>query len=156
MRWTFVLNRWSMRLACSKRPIRQKRGHGVEITEVKVRLWDDKRLRALVTIVFENCFVVRNIKVIEGRDERLFVAMPSRRQADGTYVDIAHPITREFRQIMETRILDAYLEEREMSGEDQGYDGRDEDWVEEEEMDAPVAGPPPGDHTPPRRGSPRR
>ena len=102
----------------------------MEITEVKVRLWDDKRLRALVTIVFEDCFVVRNIKVIEGRDQKLFVAMPSRRQADGSYVDIAHPITREFRRSMETRILDTYLEELEMAGkEDEVYEG-EETWEE--------------------------
>jgi stage V sporulation protein G len=108
----------------------------MEITEVKVRLWDDKRLRALVTIVFEDCFVVRNIKVIEGRDQKLFVAMPSRRQADGTYVDIAHPITRDFRRSMETRILDTYLEELEMAGkEDEALDA-EETWEEEE--DAPV------------------
>ena len=109
----------------------------MEITEVKVRLWDDKRLRALVTIVFEDCFVVRNIKVIEGRDQKLFVAMPSRRQADGTYVDIAHPITREFRRGMETRILDTYLEELELAGkEDEALDP-EETW-EEGDADAPV------------------
>ena len=104
----------------------------MEITEVKVRLWDDKRLRALVTIVFDDCFVVRNIKVIEGRDQKLFVAMPSRRQADGTYVDIAHPITRDFRRQMETTILNAFMEERELSGDDAEYEG-DEDEVWEEE-----------------------
>ena len=109
----------------------------MEITEVKVRLWDDKRLRALVTIVFEDCFVVRNIKVIEGRDQRLFVAMPSRRQADGSYVDIAHPITRDFRRIMETRILDSYLEELEMAGkEDEALDA--EDTWEEGDQEAPA------------------
>jgi stage V sporulation protein G len=109
----------------------------MEITEVKVRLWDDKRLRALVTIVFEDCFVVRNIKVIEGRDQKLFVAMPSRRQADGSYVDIAHPITREFRRSMETRILDTYLEELEIAGkEDEAFD-QEETW-EEGAADAPV------------------
>lgn len=109
----------------------------MEITEVKVRLWDDKRLRALVTIVFEDCFVVRNIKVIEGRDQKLFVAMPSRRQPDGTYVDIAHPITREFRQQIETTILSAYLEERELleDGEyEDEYDG--EEWEEREQQQA--------------------
>jgi stage V sporulation protein G len=104
----------------------------MEITEVKVRLWDDKRLRALVTIVFDDCFVVRNIKVIEGRDQKLFVAMPSRRQADGTYVDIAHPITREFRRSMESTILSAFLEERELSGEVAEYDVEDDDEDEEE------------------------
>ena len=103
----------------------------MEITEVKVRLWDDKRLRALVTIVFEDCFVVRNIKVIEGRDQKLFVAMPSRRQSDGTYVDIAHPITREFRHQMETTILNTYLEERDLAETDAEYDGEDE-WEEED------------------------
>jgi stage V sporulation protein G len=89
----------------------------MEITEVKVRLWNDQRLRALVTVVFEDCFVVRNIKVIEGRDNKLFVAMPSRRMPDGRYGDIAHPITRAFRQKMETTIIGAYLKEVERSGE---------------------------------------
>lgn len=108
----------------------------MEITEVKVRLWDDKRLRALVTIVFEDCFVVRNIKVIEGRDQRLFVAMPSRRQADGSYVDIAHPITRDFRRIMETRILDSYLEELEVAGKEDEVLDTEETW-EEGDQEAP-------------------
>lgn len=116
---------------------RIKRGGKVmEITEVKVRLWDDKRLRALVTIVFDDCFVVRNIKVIEGRDQKLFVAMPSRRQADGTYVDIAHPITRDFRRQMETTILNAFMEERELAGEDAEYEGEDDEvWEEEEDSE---------------------
>jgi stage V sporulation protein G len=83
----------------------------MEITEVKVRLWSDQRLRALVTVVFDDSFVVRNIKVIEGRDGKLFVAMPSRRMSDGRYGDIAHPITRDFRRQMESSILGAYLEE---------------------------------------------
>jgi len=111
----------------------------MEITEVKVRLWDDKRLRALVTIVFDDCFVVRNIKVIEGRDQKLFVAMPSRRQADGTYVDIAHPITRDFRRQMETTILNAFMEERELAGDDADYEG-DEDGVWEEDSEVGMDG----------------
>jgi stage V sporulation protein G len=120
----------------------------MEITEVKVRLWDDKRLRALVTIVFENCFVVRNIKVIEGRDERLFVAMPSRRLSNGTYSDLAHPITREFRHQMESIILSAYLEERELAEKDPEYAKR----VGPRERDEPEDSPTP--HEP--RPEPRR
>ena len=124
----------------------------MEITEVKVRLWDDKRLRALVTIVFDDCFVVRNIKVIEGRDQKLFVAMPSRRQPDGTYVDIAHPITRDFRRAMESTILNAYLEEREIQGEEAEYETVDEDdeeyWEEDEAGTAPLEQH--QDATPPR------
>lgn len=104
----------------------------MEITEVKVRLWDDKRLRALVTIVFDDCFVVRNIKVIEGRDQKLFVAMPSRRQSDGKYVDIAHPITRDFRHHMETVILNAYLEEQDQAEADGEYEELEE-WEEDGE-----------------------
>jgi stage V sporulation protein G len=111
----------------------------MDITEVKVRLWDDKRLRALVTIVFEDCFVVRNIKVIEGRDAKLFVAMPSRRQPDGNYIDIAHPITREFRRKMEATILKAYDDERDFAEENGDYaDDGSEVWSEEME-NAPSA-----------------
>lgn len=98
----------------------RKGGDAMEITEVKVRLWDDQRLRALVTVVFDDCFVVRNIKVIEGRDNKLFVAMPSRRLNDGRYADIAHPITRDFRHQMESAILSAFLEERELAEKSPG------------------------------------
>jgi stage V sporulation protein G len=93
----------------------------MDITEVKVRLWRDQRLRALVTVVFDDCFVVRNIKVIEGRDRKLFVAMPSRKMPDGRYGDIAHPITRSFRHEMETTILGAYLEECKVAQRDPAY-----------------------------------
>ena len=122
----------------------------MEITEVKVRLWDDQRLRALVTIVFEDCFVVRNIKVIEGRDRKLFVAMPSRRQADGTYVDIAHPITRDFRRQMENTILEAYIEERDMERDEEFAEDGD-DWEEEEAEGEPTAQEAEG-AAPPARG----
>jgi stage V sporulation protein G len=90
----------------------------MKITEHKVRLWNDQRLQALITVVFDDCFVVRNIKVIEGREGKLFVAMPSRRLPDGKYVDIAHPINRDFRAYLEQTILDAYREERRLHDED--------------------------------------
>ncbi len=81
----------------------------MEITEVKVfpvRKGDDK-LKAFVTITLDGCFVVRDLKVIQGHTG-LFVAMPSRRKQDGTYVDIAHPLNQETREQMEAMILDAY------------------------------------------------
>ena len=109
----------------------------MEITEVKVRLWDDQRLRALVTVVFDDCFVVRNIKVIEGRDNKLFVAMPSRRLNDGRYADIAHPITRDFRHVMETAILSAFLEERELDRNRPERSRRRRD-VYEEDLEAEI------------------
>ena len=90
----------------------------MEITEVRIKLMEsaEDRLRGFCSITFDDCFVVRNIKVIEGRDNKLFVAMPSRRMPDGRYGDIAHPITRAFRHQMETTIIGAYLEEVERSG----------------------------------------
>ena len=83
----------------------------MKITELKVRLWDDHRLRALVTIVFDDSFAVRNIKVIESRDGRYIVAMPSRRLNDGRFVDLAHPINHEFRKYVEDKVLAAFREE---------------------------------------------
>jgi len=115
----------------------------MEITEVKVRLWDDKRLRALVTVVFDNCFVVRNIKVIEGRDEKLFVAMPSRRMPNGTYSDLAHPINREFRHEMESKILNAYLEELDLSRDDPDYVRRSTNHHEDDGDDPDTVPPEP-------------
>lgn len=116
----------------------------MRITERKVRLWDDQRLRALVTVVFEDEFVVRNIKIIEGRGRRLFVAMPSRRLPDSTHVDVAHPITREFREYVEKTILAAYWEERNLYEKDpeayllthrHGPEDDYESWEEEPESE---------------------
>lgn len=126
----------------------------MEITEVRVFLKDDedKKLKAYVTVTFDNAFVVRNIKVIEG-SSGLFIAMPSRRikqpcpkcnfknelrskfcnQCGGQlpvnvqplssednrqaeHKDIAHPITQNFREQLQKKILDAYQKEKAGSG----------------------------------------
>ena len=63
----------------------------MEITEVRIALINESKLRAFVSITFDNCFVVRGIKVIQG-PEGLFVSMPSRRTSRGTFQDSAHPI----------------------------------------------------------------
>lgn len=84
----------------------------MEVTEVRVFLAaeDDDRLKAYVTVTFDNCFVVRDLKVIDG-NTGLFVAMPSKKRKDGTYKDIAHPIHSDFRQELENIILQKYEEE---------------------------------------------
>src|SRR6476620_12623468 len=82
----------------------------MEITEVKVFPVDEEKLKAYITIVFDNCFVVRDLKIISGT-AGLFVAMPSKRRKDGTFKDIAHPLNQGTRASMEKRILDAYLDE---------------------------------------------
>ncbi len=82
----------------------------MEITEVRMSLRDEDRLKAFVSITLDNCFVVRGIKIIKGNNG-LFVAMPCRRKPDGTFQDLAHPINAETRQWMEGLILSQYAEE---------------------------------------------
>ena len=82
----------------------------MEITEVKVFPVDEEKLKAYITIVIDNCFVVRDLKIISGT-AGLFVAMPSKRRKDGTFKDIAHPLNQSTREVIEKKILDAYLSE---------------------------------------------
>ncbi len=91
----------------------------MEITEVKVFPVYEDKLKAYITIVLDNCFVVRDLKVISGAGG-LFVAMPSKRRKDGVYKDIAHPLNQQTRTDMEKRILEAYLEEIRRLGEEGG------------------------------------
>ena len=125
----------------------------MEITEIRIfpKEGQDKKLKAYTTVTFDNAFVVRNIKVIQGTNG-LFIAMPSRKmknpcpkcsfknevgsrycnqcaaelpsrdQSDGghdaktEHRDIAHPITQQFRDMLQTRILDAYQSEVQRQG----------------------------------------
>ncbi len=82
----------------------------MEITEVKVFPVNEEKLKAYITIVLDNCFVVRDLKIIGG-NAGLFVAMPSKRRKDGAFKDIAHPLNQETRTVMEKKILEAYLAE---------------------------------------------
>ncbi|MGH7495051.1 MAG: septation regulator SpoVG [bacterium] len=82
----------------------------MEITEITVSIRDEDKLKAFVNVTFDNCFVVRGMKVIKGATG-YFVSMPSRKMNDGTYRDIAHPITNEFRDKIEKAILRQYQEE---------------------------------------------
>jgi len=78
------------------------------ITDVRVRkIAKDGKMKAIVSVTFDDEFVVHDIKVIEG-DKGLFIAMPSRKTADGEYRDIAHPINSDTRQQMQDMILDEY------------------------------------------------
>ena len=82
----------------------------MKITEIRISLRDDNKLKAFASITLDNCFVIRGLKIIEGA-KGVFVAMPSRKRPDGTYQDIAHPINNETRDWMEGLIIDAYREE---------------------------------------------
>lgn len=82
----------------------------MKITEVRISLRDDDKLKAFVSITLDNCFVVRGLKIIKG-NRGMFVAMPSRKRPDGTFQDLAHPINNETRSWMEEEILTAYRQE---------------------------------------------
>jgi stage V sporulation protein G len=80
----------------------------MRITEVKVYpVKDSGRLKAYATVVFDNCFIIRDLKVIEG-DKGFFVSMPSRRRKDGSFRDIVHPLDSETRSSIENRIVEEY------------------------------------------------
>jgi len=79
----------------------------MKITEVQILPVEDAKLKAYVAIVLDDCFVVRDLKVIQGAAQ-LFVAMPSKRRKDGTFKDIAHPVNQSTREEMERQILEAY------------------------------------------------
>ena len=80
----------------------------INITDVKVRkLAEEGKMKAVVSITFDNMFVVHDIKVIEAKD-KLFVAMPSRRTPEGEFKDIAHPINAEMREILQKSIIEKY------------------------------------------------
>jgi stage V sporulation protein G len=79
----------------------------MEITEVRVFPVNEEKLRAYVTITFDQCFVIRDLKIIQGTTG-LFVSMPSKKRKDGTYRDIAHPINNETRRMIEEKIIAEY------------------------------------------------
>lgn len=84
----------------------------MEITEVWVSLQDKQRLKAFANVTFDNAFVIRGMKVIHG-NRGCFVAMPSRRRPNGSYQDVAHPVNKEMRRLIEEKVLQAYEEELE-------------------------------------------
>jgi stage V sporulation protein G len=80
----------------------------MEITEVKVfPVKDNDKLKAYASIVFDDCFVIRDLRVISGT-MGLFVAMPSRKRKDGSFRDTAHPLNMETRDKIEKSILESY------------------------------------------------
>ncbi len=82
----------------------------MDITEVRVFPVDDEKLKAFVSIILDDCFVISDIKIIHG-PKGLFVSMPSKKRKDGTFRDIAHPLNSDTRRRMEGQILERYRSE---------------------------------------------
>ena len=82
----------------------------MQITDVRVRkLSDEGKMRGIVSVTFDNAFVVHDIKIIEGQNG-LFIAMPSRKVSEGEFRDIAHPINADMRFELQDQIIKAYEE----------------------------------------------
>ena len=79
----------------------------MKITEVRIALREDDKLKAFASVTFDDCFVVRGLKIISGNGG-MFVAMPSRKKPDGSYQDIAHPINNEMRDELEQTVINEY------------------------------------------------
>ena len=82
----------------------------MDITAVKIFPATERKVKAYASIVLDDCFIVRDIKVING-DNKLFVAMPSKKMKDGSYRDTVHPLNSSTRQLIESTVLDAYQTE---------------------------------------------
>ncbi|MCK4329845.1 SpoVG family protein [candidate division WOR-3 bacterium] len=79
----------------------------MEITDVKIFPRGETKLKAFASITFDDSFRVKGLRVVEGSNG-LFVAMPSRRLPDGSFEDVAHPLTREMKDIIQDRVLEEY------------------------------------------------
>jgi stage V sporulation protein G len=97
----------------------------MEITQVKVFPVEEERLKAYVSIVLDDCFLVSDLKVIQGPNG-VFVSMPSKRKKNGEFKDVAHPLNRETRERMERRILTEYEKVRAEAPADRAEEISDE------------------------------
>jgi stage V sporulation protein G len=113
----------------------------MRVTEVKVFPVAEEKLKAFVSVVFDSCFMVNDIKVIQGRDG-LFISMPSRKKKNGRFKDVAHPLNNETRRMIEESVLAQY--ERTLDGGVAPTARRDDDAAAQ-----PAAAPeePTGEHS---------
>jgi len=89
----------------------------MQITGIKIRkITDEGKMKAIVSVTFDDAFVVHDIKVIESQG-KVFVAMPSRKTPEGEFKDIAHPINVEMRNILHQAIIDKFQEELAIAAE---------------------------------------
>jgi stage V sporulation protein G len=80
----------------------------MQVTDIKIRkFFDEGPMKAIVSVTLEDCLALHDVKVIYARD-RYFIIMPSRKNPDGTYRDIVHPINAQFRAQLEEAVIDAY------------------------------------------------
>jgi stage V sporulation protein G len=118
----------------------------MQITEVRVFPVDEEKLKAYASIVLDACFIVNDLKVIEGK-RGLFISMPSRRRKRGGYRDVAHPLNNETRRMIEEGVLAEYQRALGEAAAGVRLAPHDEDMPDEEGWHEPAAvvAPPPGE-----------
>ncbi|UCE66368.1 MAG: septation regulator SpoVG [Candidatus Zixiibacteriota bacterium] len=87
----------------------------MEITEIRLTIRNEDKLKAFANVTFDNALVIRGLKIISG-NKGLFISMPSKKRPNGTYQDIAHPINTEMRRMVENAVLEAYENEIKKAG----------------------------------------
>jgi stage V sporulation protein G len=104
----------------------------MEITEVRISLRNEEKLKAFASITLDNCLVVRGLRVINGSNG-YFVSMPSKRRRNGMYQDIFHPINNETRKLIEDKVLDAFEAELSRAEHMELYeaDGQEDTYLDE-------------------------
>jgi stage V sporulation protein G len=104
----------------------------MEITEVRISLRNEEKLKAFASITLDSCLVVRGLRVINGSNG-YFVSMPSKRRRNGMYQDIFHPINNETRKLIEDKVLDAFESELQRMENMEYYeaDGREDNDLDE-------------------------
>jgi len=80
----------------------------MKVTEVRISPAKGGKIRAFASIVVDDCFIINDLRVIEGREKQLFVTMPARKARNGQMRDIAHPLDRDTREAIEERVLEEY------------------------------------------------
>ena len=102
----------------------------MEITEVRISPAKGGKVRAFASVVFDDCFIVNDLRVIEGREGQAFVTMPGRKTRNGQMRDIAHPLNSDTREEIERRVLQEYetaLKTRVLGSRKKGGSGRSDD-----------------------------
>ena len=80
----------------------------MNVTEVRISPSRGGKVRAFASIVIDDCFIINDLRVLEGREGQLFVTMPARKSRNGQMRDVAHPLNSEVREEIETRVLEEY------------------------------------------------
>ena len=92
----------------------------MEITDVKIYIANEKKVKAYASVVFDHCFIIRDLKVVDG-DTKLFVAMPGTKIKEGVYRETVHPLNSATRHRLENAVLEAYY--KALSSADKSDDG---------------------------------